>query len=108
MRYEITFDGRLRRTDGGALIPDELEGFLDRFVSELEVLDAEDIDVSTNLVAGTIRVVVSTESEELLGAQLEGNTQIRTAFHAAGVATPGWSIDWTKATTVPDGELIDA
>lgn len=112
-RYEITFEGRLVST-GTPLTRDEVEQVIDIVVGEFEKLEAEDIDISTNLAESTVVVSITTMSEDLPGGQEYGNGLVRTAFHAAEVATPGWSIDWVKATTLPetdnhpDGELVDA
>jgi hypothetical protein len=103
MRYEIIFDGRLVRTSG-SIGRDEVESFMDLFVEELEGIQAEDIDVSTNLQKCTVTVSVTTEDEDMLEAQIKGSSTIRTAFHAAGAATPGWSIDWTSARTLPEAD----
>lgn len=104
MRYEVCFRGRIVSGADDALTRDEVETYVDAAVLELEKLCAEDIDVSTNLGDSSLIVSVTVESVDLLTAQLEGNGTIRTAFHAAGVGTPGWSIDWTEARTVPESD----
>lgn len=50
VRYDIRFRGVLATTDdpGVPPAPDAVEGFVDAVVAELEVLKAEDIDVSTD------------------------------------------------------------
>jgi hypothetical protein len=116
MRYEIRFDGQIVSGSKTPLTSDDVEAFVDSAVEELEKINAEDIDVSTDLSKHVLTVSVTVEAADLLTAQGEGNSTIRTAFHAAGVGTPGWSIDWTYAQTVPesdshpylDGELTPA
>ena len=100
-RYEITFEGRLVST-GLPLNAEEVEQVVDEVVGQFEALGAEDIDVSTNLRECTLVVSITTEAEDLPAAQVLSNGTIRTAFHAAEVATPGWSIDWVRATTLPE------
>lgn len=112
MRYEIVFGGRIVDAhDQDALIPDEaVESFVDEAVAELERLRAEDISVSTTLSTATVAVSVTVAAESLEDAQALGNSQIRAAFHAADVATPDWTIDWTSVSAVREDERepIDA
>jgi len=107
-RYETTFCGVLVRTDAGDHSPKGLEQYIDLVVAELEQLNADDIDVSTNLETSRIDVSISLESADLMEAQEDGGATIRAAFHAAEIATPGWKIDWAKCTMHRGGELVDA
>jgi hypothetical protein len=102
-RFEITFNG-LFRSDDGPLTAEQVESLVDLAVEELESLAAEDIDVSTNLREYTITVSISLEADDLPTAQINGSGTIRTAFHAVGVHTPGWRVDWTKAETLPEAD----
>jgi len=102
-RFEITFNGQFTGTSG-PLTAAQVESLVDLAVKELETLDAEDIDVSTNLREFTVVVSISLEDEDLPTAQIKGSSTIRTAFHAAGAATPGWRVDWTSAQTVPEAD----
>jgi hypothetical protein len=108
--YELEFEGQLvsvaRRSPSRARLAQGLEAFVDSVVVELERLDAKDIDVSTDLATGHVRVGIAVEADELPEAQAVGSGTIRTGFHAAGAATPGWRVDWVRASTVP--ELVDA
>jgi hypothetical protein len=106
-RYEASVLGRLVPAEGGTLEPEEIERVVDLVAAELEKLDACDIDVSTNLATGQVRVSVTCEAEDLLLAQVDGGAQLRSSFHAAMVTTAGWSIDWINARTVPEGDLED-
>ncbi len=100
-RYEVIFDGVLVPTDSNKVLTEEnVETFVDLFANALEEHRGEDIDVSTNLKTHTITVSVTLEKDDLLEAQEVGSAIIRSAFHAAGVHTPGWEIDWIKARTV--------
>jgi hypothetical protein len=117
MRYEVIFEGiMVSETPETPLSREDIDRFVCSAVTELEKVYAEDIDVSTHLVHGTITVSITTEAPDLLTAQMVGNGTIRTAFHAAGFGTPGWSIDWTHARIVPEAdshpdlecELVDA
>lgn len=102
MRYEVVVEGQIVSTTHEKLTRDAVDGFVDLFASELENIHAEDIDVSTDLSTGCITVSVTTEADDLPSAQIAGSTTIRTAFHAAGAGTPGWSVHWMKAKTVPE------
>jgi hypothetical protein len=104
MRYEIRFDGQIVSGSQTPLTQDDVEAFVDSAVAELEKINAEDIDVSTDLDNHTLTVSITVDVPDLLTAQVDGNTVIRTAFHAAGLGTPGWSIDWTHASTVPESD----
>ena len=106
-RFEIQFTGTLVH-QGPIHTEGDVEAFVDSFVAELEHIDAEDIDVSTNLKTCEVSGSISLEAQDLFAAQVTGGGTIRTALHAAGAATPAWSITWVKATTVPEDELIDA
>ena len=103
-RYEIIFEGRLVSTTGDDLSREAVEDSADRLAAELEKINAEDIDVSTNLRERTVTASVTTEADDALEAQIAGSTTIRTAFHAAEVGTPGWTIDWTSAQTIPEAD----
>jgi hypothetical protein len=102
-RFEITFIGHFSGTNG-PLTADQVEKLVDLAVAELEALDAEDIDVSTNLREFSVTVSISLEDEDLPEAQIKGSGTIRTAFHAAGAGTPGWRVDWTSAHTLPEAD----
>jgi hypothetical protein len=108
-RYEASVQGRLIWvSDGSAVDAAQVETIIDLVVTELEKLDAEDIDVSTNLSDAHVRVAISLEAEDLLTAQVEGGGTLRAAFHAASIGTPGWDVDWIDACTVPEGDFVDA
>jgi len=107
-RYESSFCGQLMRTDGATHTPAEIETYIDLVVAELEQLGAQDIDVSTNLETGLVEASISLESPDLMDAQQAGSGAIRSAFHAAEIATPGWAIDWVGSSMQRDGDLVDA
>jgi hypothetical protein len=48
-RFEARLRGRIIRIDGGELESDMVEYLMDQAVQELEKLDAQEIDASTNL-----------------------------------------------------------
>jgi len=102
-RFEITFNGRFT-SDDGPLTAEQVEEIVDLAVSELESLSAQDIDVSTNLQDYTMTVSITLEDVDLFTAQTNGSGTIRTAFHAVGVSTPGWRVDWTRAETLPEAD----
>jgi hypothetical protein len=104
MRYEVKFTGLLVHQGTDQADSGDVEAFVDTFVAELEEIDAEDIDVSTNIKDCAVSVSISLEAEDLPSAQVVGGGTIRTAFHAAGAATPEWSIEWVQATTVPEDD----
>jgi hypothetical protein len=107
MRYEVLTTGRLRHQGDAPVEADDIEDFVDSFVAELEKIGAEDIDVSTNVVTCDVSVSITLEAEDLPSAQVIGGGTIRTAFHAAGAGTPAWSIEWVKATTIPEEQDND-
>ncbi len=108
MRFEVHFIGNLVHQGPKRPRAHDVEAFVDSFVAELEKIDAEDIDVSTNLKTCALSVSITLEAEDLPTAQVVGGGTIRTAFHAAGAGTPEWSIEWVQATTVPEDDLVDA
>jgi hypothetical protein len=59
----------------------------------------------TSLGTGTFSLTIALESEDLLVAQEVASAKMRSAFHAAGVGTPDWMIDWVEACVVPEGQL---
>ena len=97
MKFDVSFCGRYVDDDGTVPTPEEIEAHTDNAVEELESLNASDIDVSLDLDLNMVRVVVTVDAEDALAAQEEGSALIRTAFHAAEVGTPGWSVAWTDA-----------
>jgi hypothetical protein len=104
-RFEITFEGRLVNMGSEkALGSAEVEAVMDLVVDEFDKIGAEDIDVSVDLGNSTLTVSVTEEGADLPEAQIRGNGTIRTAFHAAEIATPGWSINWTRAETLPEAD----
>jgi hypothetical protein len=110
MRFDTKVFGVLRDDDGGSPTKEELEAFMDAVVAELETLRADDIDVSTNLRTGEVKVGVSVDVETIFDAQAEGGGMIRAAFHAAGATTKDWQVEFVNATASPQHErdLIDA
>lgn len=109
-RFDLEFEGHFVPAVPwpGDRFAKELEAFVDSVVTELERLQAQDIDVSTDLETGHVAVRIAIEADELPSGQEVGSGTIRAAFHAAGAATPGWTVDWVRAKTVPEGELVDA
>lgn len=97
MRFDVSFCGRYTDDAGAEPIRAEVEAHTDKAVEELETLEASDIDVSLDLANCTVSVSVTVEAEDALAAQDAGSALIRSAFHAAEVGTPGWSVSWTDA-----------
>jgi hypothetical protein len=108
MHYDLEFKGMIVPATAPGHLAKELEAFVDSVVAELERLGAQDIDVSTDLATGGVRVAIAVDADELLAGQEIGSGTVRTAFHAAGAATPGWRVDWVKACTLPNDELVEA
>lgn len=104
-RFEARLRGRIVRIDGGELESNMVEYLMDQAVQELEKLNAQEIDASTNLRTGVFSLTIVLEKEDLLIAQEVASAQMRSAFHAAGVGTPDWTIDWVEACVVPEGQL---
>jgi len=105
-RFESRLRGKIVRIDGQDPNREVIGSIMDVAVLELERLEAQEIDASTNLRTGEFTLTISLESGDLLDAQEAANSYMRSAFHAAGVGTPDWSIDWVESCVVPEGHLI--
>jgi hypothetical protein len=106
-KFSVVFQGAMLDPSGQRVPPDEAEMHLDRVLDELEVLKAEDPAIGAALAQGEVEITVSVEADSLDEAQAKGSAVIRSAVHAAGVATPDWSIDWCRGT-VQRFDLVDA
>src|SRR5919106_4327831 len=100
MRFRVTFEGAIVDDDGTLLSPDALDALLDQVTDELmQLSDAKDADVGGTLANGQVEIAVSVDtrstSEEAATneALVNGGGLIRSALHAAMVATPGWSLE---------------
>ncbi|MGQ0802450.1 MAG: hypothetical protein ACT4PI_01110 [Actinomycetota bacterium] len=109
MRYEIAFRGEIAAAhDAAPPVADKLEPFLDDVVSELEKMHAQDISVSADVETGSFRVSVSLQAKDVSEAHQRGDSLIRSAFHAAGLLTPEWEVDWIEVSASRQGDLVDA
>ncbi len=70
---------------------ENLEQFLDRVMEELLTLDnVEDPTLTATLARGRFSIMLTVEADLPENAAVVGMAAIRTAFHAAGAATPNW------------------
>ncbi len=112
VKYDVVFQGQAQAGPGGsAPSAENLEAFLERVMEELLSLRAEDATVGATLASGQVEISVTVQAASFEEALEKGNGVIRTAFHAAGGFTPGWSIDWgsvktTKAESEDDQRFV--
>lgn len=98
MPFKVTFEGWVVTSKGGLPDKDELGAHLDGVIIELRDLGFRDATVSADLDQGHVQISVNVQGEDWEHAQEFGSSVIRSAIHGAGGATPGWSIDWCRAT----------
>ena len=88
---KLTMAVRFNVTEHGPGTIDDLESFLDGVLEELLRLDAvEDSTLSASLARRVVTIMVTVDAPSPEGGAAIGMTAIRTAFHAAGAATPDW------------------
>ena len=68
-------------------------------MDELINLGIEDPAIGARIEAREVEISVSVDADSLDDAAKRGNAAIRSAVHAAGFGTPGWSVDWTGTRT---------
>ena len=90
-RFTVTREGHIVGDGGGSMDPDDLETLLDEVQEQLLALvHVLDPDLSAALAAGDVRLCVDVQAPDAIEAVRLGDGAIRTALHAAGVATPAW------------------
>ena len=99
-RFEACLGGAVVSDDGEKLNRSSIESLINSAVEELEKLKAEDIDASTNLRTGRFQVIIGLDADDPFTAQTTASDMIRSAFHAAGAGTPGWSVNWIEVSVV--------
>lgn len=112
-RYDLEFEGLLvpiaQQVWPQQRFVAELESFVDLVAAGLERLEAQDIDISTNLQTGHVRVAISVEADDLASAQKVGSETLLAALRSAGIATPtGLGMDVQRASTVCESDLAIA
>src|SRR2546427_7165014 len=95
-KFSVVFQGRMVDEAGHPLRSDTAEVHLDQVLTELEDIGAQDAAMGASLATGEVEISVTVDADSLEGAQNKGSSVIRTAIHAAGGATPEWSIDWCR------------
>jgi hypothetical protein len=106
--WEVRFHGVIMddeaESHGRIPAPDALERFMDVVGLELDKLDTDNVLIETIIPTGHIDLALTVSAFQFEEAVSVGSSLIRTAFHAAGAATPGWSVDWieVKAERSPD------
>jgi hypothetical protein len=94
----------------GEYSPEDLEHFLDRVMDELLLLyNVEDSTLSATLAQGRFSIMLTIDAALPESAAAIGMAAIRTAFHAAGAATPYWptfhdlsvGTSWSAPTSSP-------
>ena len=107
MRYEVLFKGLVVVTDSDD--PDvEVEAHLDGVMEELVRLKATDPGVGLTGATGVVEISVVVKADGLDNAMSVGASLIRSAVHAAGGHTPGWTITWIEARLTDTTQLIPA
>ncbi|MEX0991040.1 MAG: hypothetical protein WD004_02035 [Actinomycetota bacterium] len=90
-RFSIIREGRIVDASGEPLVGDDLEGLLDGVQEHLLTLTGiDDPDLGAMLATGDVRVCVDVEAADPAEAVRLGDGAIRTALHAAHIATPAW------------------
>jgi hypothetical protein len=95
------------RTDGGPAEEEAFNRFLDAVQDELlELESVTDPTVSASLSDGTLSIMLTVDAETPEALVKTGMGAIRTAFHAAGAATPDWptSDEWLAFSGLLVGE----
>ncbi|MEO7836847.1 MAG: hypothetical protein ABIS21_04330, partial [Acidimicrobiales bacterium] len=54
---------------------------------------------SLDLARNLVRVAVAVDAADAIAAQEHGSGMLRSAFHAAEVGTPTWSVEWVEVST---------
>lgn len=123
MKFIVKFEGVLEWTDeeaAGAPRDEEIKPYLDAFAAELArlvhanetVLDAE---VFGTTAGRRVEVRLLVRKDDPLDVPIFSSAVVRSAFQAANVATPDWSIHWMRTEQIisdehddgsPRGELI--
>ena len=106
MTYTIRYDGIVVAGDGNA--PANLEAQLDLVMEELLHLEVADASIGAVETTGAVEITVTVAADTLEDALNHGSAAIRAAIHAAGGATPGWSIEWCEVVGRKNDELVDA
>jgi hypothetical protein len=93
--YTVILEGTIADDDGSLLDPTELESLLDVVMDEMDKLGGvQDPDIDAALTTGRVSFSVDVPggapSKQGLQAFLRGLAAIRTALHAAMIATPDW------------------
>lgn len=104
--FQVRFEGYVLEVDDAETrppSPEDLERFLDGVMDHLIDLGAETALIETQRMSeGRVQVVLSVSALDPEAALAEGSSYIRTAFHALGAATPGWSVHWVRVNAQPD------
>lgn len=115
MQFEVVFTGLITMaTDPGDVVVDvtavegALDAHLDGVMDELLHLNATDPGIGLTSSTGTVEISVLVETQNLDEAMATGGGLIRTAVHAAGGHTPGWTISWVAARTTDTSQLVPA
>jgi len=103
-----TMVARFGVASGGPGAPDDLERLLDRVMDELERLsNVADPDLTASLAKGEVSIMLTVEAPDTLDAAVTAMSAIRSAFHAADVATPEWPT-FSELATAEGSELVGA
>lgn len=93
MRFQVVLEGQVRPTG----TPDGLEKQLDSVMTELARVGAGDPAIGGVLSRGEVEISISVEASTPQEAVHIGSSAIRSAIHASGTGTAGWSVDWITA-----------
>ncbi len=91
MKYRIAYNGEIATSH--EVDDDQIEEWFDAVADALHDLDGEDHSVSGSITERRIGVEVVVTANNPDEAARIGSGILRTAVHAAGGDTPGWSIE---------------
>ncbi len=107
VKYEVVFVGWIADVNKQPLPPKKVEAKLDLVMDELVKL-ATDPAIQAVGKTGQVEISVTVEADDPESAVHAGSSVIRTAAHAAGGHTGGWSVDWCEARAIRREELVEA
>jgi hypothetical protein len=111
VRFSVVFEGTITK-DEHLLPPDELADLLDEVMEQMDTLEGvEDPDIDAALATGRVRFSVDVAGKPSDEAFVLGSRAIRTALHAAKIATPDWEdaerdhLIKRRRASLEDGEM---
>ena len=93
MKIDSTYNVELIAQPGAVLSDTEVERIIDRTMDELIHLGFENAVISGSVDRRTFELFIPWEEPTFLEIVQRIDSAVRSAFHAAGVATPEWPVD---------------